>query len=52
MKELNYLKRISCIMFCCCGVLTYCQNQDAALLTNSVHYIVQQNKGIFGLFAT
>lgn len=49
MKKLNYLRFGGCILFWCYSISTCCQNQDAALLANSLHYIVKQNKGIFGL---
>ena len=50
MKKLSYLQSISCIIFCCYSLSTYCQtNPDSALLANSVHFTVKQNKGIFGL---
>ena len=44
-----YLKFTSCIIFCCCNISAYCQKTDSILLTNSLHYTVKLNKGIFGL---
>ena len=49
MKKLSYLQCF-CSIFCCYSISAYCQiNSDSALLENSLHYSVKQNKGIFGL---